>query len=81
MPTKKTGGSHNGHAATCDTMEPTRTSGSNLMSPTKVLNDVEAAISLILQSRPSSMSPKSWSKTNRTSPGWSPPWWSLPLGG
>ncbi len=42
MPTKKTDGSHNGHAATCETMEPTRASGSNLMSPTKVLNDVEA---------------------------------------
>jgi len=42
MPTKKTGGNHNGHAATCETMEPTRTSGSNLMSTTKVLNDVEA---------------------------------------
>jgi hypothetical protein len=44
MPIQKTRGSRNGHEGICATIEPTRTSRSDPVSATSVLNDVEATV-------------------------------------
>src|SRR5208337_4546277 len=44
MPAKKTGGIRNGHEAICATIEPTRTSRSDPVSATSVLNEVDATV-------------------------------------